>query len=82
MLDEPPREEALRRVDELLRDRDELLELRDREELLRRELPPVLVAVFAACWADFVACSKSFRRALPNFVVSRRASVMNLPSPL
>ena len=52
-----------------------------RDELVRREVPPP-VAAFAAFCAALAACSKSFLKAPPNFVVSRRASETNLPNPL
>lgn len=73
---------VLRRVDEpVVREREDEL-LREDEprvvELLR--VPPV--AVFAACWAAFAACSKSFRMAVLNLPVSRRASETNFPRPL
>lgn len=78
-VDEPVLRE---RVDEPLLLVDELvLRERDVEEELRREVA-LPVAVLAAFWAAFAACSKSLRSALPNLVESRRASVTNLPRPL
>lgn len=68
------------RDEPVFRERVEELVLRV-EEVLRRVVPPP-VAVFAAFWAAFAACSKSLRIALPNFVESLRASERNLPRPL
>jgi hypothetical protein len=80
-VDEPREEPELRDEVPLLDEVPLREELLVRDELVRRDVP-LPVAVFAAFCAALAACSKSFRRELPNLVVSRRASETNLPRPL